>query len=248
MKKSRHLAAIALGTCVGLAGVGQVASARRGSDDDDRARSSSCSSTQSNGSENSTGDVEQSGLINLGQVNLQGLNLSILDNLLCQGDLLNNLTAGILGSARRDGDGGGDRRGGGSDCSSEQDNDSENETGDVVQDSGLIGIGGVALQGDNIGALNNVLCGGDVANGLLAGVLGSAFGGSGGWGGSSDCESSQENDSENETGDVIQGSGLLSLGGVALQGNNIGALNNLLCGSNILNDATAAVLGMAGRF
>lgn len=246
MKKSRHLAAIAVGACVGLAGVGQVASARRGGNDDEPVSRSSCASTQTNGSENSTGDVEQSGLINLGQVNLQGLNLSLIDNLLCQGDILNGLTAGVLGRAVGGDSDDHDGRGG-SACTSTQENDSENETGDVVQD-GLIGVGGVALQGTNLGALNNALCGGDVANGLLAGVLGTALGGDSHDHGFSGCESSQENDSENSTGDAVGLGGLLNVHGIALQGLNIGALNNLLCGGDVLNDATAAVLGLAGRY
>jgi hypothetical protein len=244
MMKSRHLAAIAVGTCVGLAGVGQVASARRGGDSE---AASSCSTSQSNDSENTTGDVEQSGLINVGGIALQGLNLSVIDNLLCHGDLLNNLTGGILGRAfgAESDDDDDDSEGS---CGISQDNGSDNESGDTVQ-GGLINVGGIALQGTNLSALGNVGCGGDLVNGLLAGILGGAFGG--GW--SSDamedsCNVSQENDSENETGDVVGLGGLLNVGGVALQGNNIGALDNLLCGSNILNDVTAAVLGIAGRF
>jgi hypothetical protein len=246
MMKSRHLAAIAVGTCVGLAGVGQVAFASRGNHHDSES-ASSCSSSQSNGSDNETGDVEQSGLINVGGIALQGLNLGILDNLLCHGDLLNSLTAGVLGrafGAEADDD---DDDAEGS-CGMSQENDSENETGDVIQD-GLINVGGIALQGTNLSALNNVLCGGNVANGLLAGILGGAFGGGFDADAADDsCNSSQDIDSENETGVVVGLGGLLNVGGIALQGNNIGALDNLLCGSNILNDVTAAVLGIASRF
>ncbi|MGH8973137.1 MAG: hypothetical protein ACRD0C_08015, partial [Acidimicrobiia bacterium] len=59
----------------------------------------SCSVSQDNGSDNSTGDAAQSGLINVNNIALQGLNLDILGNLLCRGNFLNDLTAGILGTA-----------------------------------------------------------------------------------------------------------------------------------------------------
>lgn len=71
-------------------------------------------------------------------------------------------------------------------------------------------------------------------------------------GGDSDSESSREcsadhsNESENEIGDSDQDGGLLGLiglGSLGLQGTSVGLLDNLLCGSNLLNDLDIAVLG-----
>jgi hypothetical protein len=245
LKKSRHLAVIAVGTCLGLAGVGQVAFANRESRPADV--ETSCAANQDNESDNATGDVEQSGLINLGQINLQGNNLGVLSNLLCGGLFLNDLTAGVLGTVLG---GGASAADGDSEisCSADQSNDSESETGDIEQ-GGLIGIGGIALQGNNIGLLDNTLCGSNFLNGTLASVLGTVLGGEDEDGDREvECSADSENESENSTGEVTGLASLLNLSGLALQGNNIGVGNNALCGAVFGNDITAAVLGLAGRF
>lgn len=130
-----------------------------------------CSVSQENESDNSTGESSQSGLINLNNIGLQGLNLGI-GNLLCQADILNGLTAAVLGTAI----GGDSGDGGDGGCVASQENESQNSTGGSQQ-SGLVNLNNVGLQGLNIG-VDNLLCQADI-NGLAAGVLGTAIGGDG---------------------------------------------------------------------
>lgn len=68
-------------------------------------RDASCSVRQDNGSDNSTGRTVQSGLINLNNIALQGNNLDVAGNLLCQADFLNDITVAVLGTAIGDSDG-----------------------------------------------------------------------------------------------------------------------------------------------
>lgn len=247
MNKPRKLAALALGLSLGLAGFGPAALAQRDEPEEPEAEvAESCSTSQSNDSTNSTGDTSQSGLININNVAVQGLNLDVLGNLLCHGVFLNDVVAGILGFAEGgddDGDGDGDAAG----CSSSQDNGSDNETGDSEQ-NGLINANNVAVQGNNIGVGGNLLCGGNFLNDVVAGVLGFAEGGDGdhsGDGGADGCTTDQSTDSTNETGETIQGGLVANVNNVAVQGNNIDALGNALCDGNFLNGLTAGILGGA---
>ncbi len=152
--------------------------------------------------------------------------------------------------ADRGGEGGGDEertRG----CSADHENDSENEIGDSDQDGGLlglIGLGAVGLNGTSIGLLDNLLCGSSLLNDLDIAILGETD--DDGRGGDREseveCSADHENDSENEIGDSDQDGGLLSLvqlGSVASNGLSLSALNNALCGADVLNDADIAVLG-----
>lgn len=245
MKKSRRLATLAIGLSLGLAGFGPAALAMRDLDDHDHEHeaTSECSTEMSNDSDNSTGDSEQSGLININNIGLQGLNLDLLGNLLCQGVFLNDLVAGVLGSAEG-GDGGGGSEGE-SGCSTSQENESENETGESEQ-SGLVNLNNVVLQGNNLDVLGNLLCGGNFLNGLTAAVLGSAEndGGGDGYETEAECATDQDNDSDNDTGESDQ-DGLVNGNNVGLQGNNLDVLGNALCAGNFLNGLTAAVLGSA---
>lgn len=244
MKKPPALALAALGLTLGLAGFGPPAMATRNHDDSSAANRRSCSTEQDNSSENSTGGSSQSGLININNVGLQGNNLDVLGNLLCQGVFLNDIVAAVLGTAtgaENDGDGDGARRSG---CSTDQDADSENSTGDSEQ-SGLVNLNNVALQGNNLDVLGNALCSGNFLNGLTAAVLGTATAAE-----DSDddgrrrveCTSEQDADSDNDTGESGMG-GLVNLNNVALQGNNIGVLGNGLCGSDFLNGLVVSILG-----
>jgi hypothetical protein len=246
MRNPRKLAVLALGLSLGLAGFGPAAFAHRDRDEPDEPEAEvaeSCTTSQTNDSDNSTGDSSQSGLININNIALQGLNLDVLGNLLCQGVFLNDIVGGVLGFAE-----GGDDDGDGeaADCSTSQDNGSDNSTGDSAQD-GLVNLNNVALQGLNLDVLGNLLCGGNFLNDLTAGVLGTAIGGDDegdGDGGASGCETEQSNDSTNETGDSLQG-GLANVNNVALQGLNLDLLGNALCDGNFLNGLTAGILGTA---
>jgi hypothetical protein len=259
MRNPRKLAVLALGLSLGLAGLGPAAFAQREFDDDEPEEeveaADSCSTSQSNESTNSTGDSSQSGLVNINNIALQGLNLDLLGNLLCQGVFLNDIVGGVLGFAE-----GGDDDGDGeaAECETEQENDSDNSTGGSAQD-GLLNVNNIALQGLNLDVLGNGLCDADFLNDLIAGILGSAIGGDGdgdddgdgdGDDGDDDgddaaeCETEQEDDSDNETGASVMG-GLLNLNNLALQGDNVAVLSNGLCGSIFLNDLLGSVLGLA---
>jgi Leucine-rich repeat (LRR) protein len=246
MNKPRKLAALALGLSLGLAGFGPVALAHRNGEPEPEAEAAeSCSTTQANESSNSTGDSSQSGLINLNNVAVQGNNLDVLGNLLCQGVFANDIVAGVLGFAEggdSDGDGDGDAAG----CTTSQENGSDNSTGDSEQE-GLVNAGNVAVQGNNIGVGGNALCGSSFLNDVVAGILGFAEGGDGDAsdeGGAEGCTTDQSTDSTNETGDTLQG-GLANVNNIAVQGNNIDALGNALCDGNFLNGLTAGILGTA---
>ena len=218
-----------------------------------------CTASQDNSSDNETGDAGQGGLINLNNLAVQGNNIGVGSNLLCGGNFLNDIVAGVLGSAK----GGHGGHGGGVDdgCTTDMDNDSDNETGDTVQ-GGLLGVNNIGVQGNNIDALGNALCSGNFLNDLTAGILGHAeqgddhrrgrdrdhdFGAA--HRGDSDhdasCSSDMDNSSENETGDALMG-GLLNLNNLAVQGNNVGVLSNGLCGAIFLNDVLVSVLGVVG--
>jgi hypothetical protein len=206
-----------------------------------------CTSSMENGSDNSTGDSEQSGLVNGNNVAVQGNNIGVGGNALCGSNFANDVVAGILGSAE-----GGDRdfsdEGGADGCSTEQANDSTSETGESAQAGLLANVNNVAVQGNNIDALGNALCDSNFLNDLTAGILGSAFGDDDddddeGDGDAAACSSDMGNESENSTGDSLLG-GLLNLGNIAAQGNNIGVLGNGLCGSIFLNDVLVSVLGI----
>lgn len=243
MNKPRKLAALALGLSLGLAGFGPAALAQRHEEPAESA--DSCSTSMSNDSTNSTGDSSQSGLININNVAVQGNNLDVLGNLLCQGVFLNDVVAGVLGFAEGGDNGRG--HGGGDGCSSSMDNDSDNSTGDSEQ-NGLVNGNNVAVQGNNIGVGGNALCGSNFANDVVAGILGTAIGGDGDHsrnGGADGCTTEADNDSDNETGDSIQGGTVANVNNVAVQGNNIDVLGNALCDSNFLNGLTAGILGGA---
>ena len=134
-----------------------------------------CSTSQDNASNNSTGDTVQSGLININNIALQGLNLDILGNLLCQADFLNDIVASVLGTAVGDSDRGHDGHG---------DDDHDRFGVQAAQgESGLLGgvLGGDGLVGGVLGG--DGLVGGVLGGGLLSnvlgggGLLGGAFGG-----------------------------------------------------------------------
>src|SRR5688572_24867788 len=60
-----------------------------------------------------------------------------------------------------------------------------------------------------------------------------------------ECSADHRNDSENSIGDSDQEGGLLSLvqiGSIASNGLSLSALNNALCGADVLNDADVAIL------
>jgi hypothetical protein len=254
MRNPRKLAVLALGLSLGLAGLGPAAFAQREFDDDEPEEeveaADSCSTSQSNESTNSTGDSSQSGLVNINNIALQGLNLDLLGNLLCQGVFLNDIVGGVLGFAE-----GGDDDGDGeaAECETEQENTSDNSTGGSAQD-GLVNVNNIALQGLNLDVLGNALCDANFLNDVTAGILGVAIGGDddgddGDDGDDDDaeaaeCATEQENGSTNETGASVMG-GLLNLNNLALQGDNVAVLSNGLCGSIFLNDVLVAVLGLA---
>ncbi len=79
--------------------------------DDGDHEADSCSVRQDNDSDNATGASTQSGLINLNNIALQGNNLDVAGNLLCQADFLNDITVAVLGTAI--GDSGGHHHHGG---------------------------------------------------------------------------------------------------------------------------------------
>ena len=242
MNKPRKLAALALGLSLGLAGFGPAALAQRHEEPAESA--DSCSTSMSNDSTNSTGDSSQSGLININNVAVQGNNLDVLGNLLCQGVFLNDIVGGVLGFAEGGDSGGG--HGGDDGCSSSMDNDSDNSTGDSEQ-NGLVNGNNVAVQGNNIGVGGNALCGSNFLNDVVAGILGTAIGGDGDHDGhgADGCTTEADNDSDNSTGDSIQGGTVANVNNVGVQGNNIDVLGNGLCNSSFLNGLTAGILGGA---
>ncbi len=216
-----------------------------------------CTSSMENESDNSTGDSQQDGLVNANNVAVQGNNIGVGGNALCGSNFLNDVVAGVLGFAE-----GGDRdfsdEGGADGCSTGMENESDNETGDSLQGGLVANVNNIAVQGNNIDALGNALCGSNFLNDLTAGILGTAFGDDDRHGGhhdgfrsserhdddaSASCSSDFENESDNATGDSLLG-GLLNLGNIAAQGNNIGVLGNGLCGSIFLNDVLVSVLGI----
>jgi hypothetical protein len=149
--------------------------------------------------------------------------------------------------ADRGGDGDEERSRG---CSADHENSSENEIGDSDQDGGLlglIGLGSVGLNGTSIGLLDNLLCGSSLLNDLNLAILGEVDDDDEGDRESEvECSANHENSSENSIGDSEQSGGLLSLiqlGSVGSNGLSLGALNNLLCGADVLNDLNVAILG-----
>jgi hypothetical protein len=238
--------------------------AEGGDHDGDGGDAAGCTSSMENESDNSTGDSEQNGLVNANNVAVQGNNIGVGGNALCGSNFLNDVVAGVLGFAQ-----GGDRdfsdEGGADGCSVDMENESDNETGDSLQGGLVANVNNVAVQGNNIDALGNALCGSNFLNDLTAGILGGAFGDDDGHHGhhgdhdghhdgfrsserhdddaSASCSSDMENESDNATGDSLLG-GLLNLGNIAAQGNNIGVLGNGLCGSIFLNDVLVSVLGI----
>lgn len=131
-------------------------------------------------------------------------------------------------------------------CSADVENGSENETGETSL-LGLINLGGIGLLGDGLPLLSNLLCGADLANGLTAGILGAAESEHDDDGDREvECSADMDNDSANDQGETEM-FGLLNIGGIGLLGSGIGLLNNTLCGSSILNDATLGILGAAER-
>lgn len=255
MKKSRRLATLALGLSLGLAGFGPAALAQRDDpdppDEPEVEATSECSTSQSNDSDNSTGTSEQSGLININNVALQGLNLDLLGNLLCQGVFLNDIVADVLGVVVDvdDDDADADADDDGS-CTVEQENGSTNSTGNSDQD-GLININNIALQGLNLDVAGNLLCQADFLNDLGVAVIGDILGDDDtdtdadddAAATDSECSTEQENTSDNDTGTSVMG-GLLNLNNIALQGDNVAVLSNGLCGSIFLNDILVSILGI----
>jgi hypothetical protein len=129
-------------------------------DDDDGciASSSSGDSTQS-----------QSGLINVGNINL-GLN-NLLGNLFCQSNVGNGLAVALIGDAF-----GGDLDG---DDDSDGDCIADDDSGDSEQEQeGLVNVGNLNLGLNNL--LGNAFCQSNVLNGLAVSVIGTAVGGGSG--------------------------------------------------------------------
>jgi hypothetical protein len=211
-----------------------------------------CSTSQENGSENSTGDSEQYGLINANNIALQGTNLDVLGNALCGSNFLNDLTVGVLGGAFG-GDSDASEAGGADGCTTDQGNESVNETGDSLQGGQVLNLNNIALQGNNLDVAGNALCDGNFLNDLTVGILGGALGGGeddgddgdDGDASAAECSTSQDASSENSTGESVMG-GLLNLNNLALQGNNVAVLSNGLCGSIFLNDLLVSILGIVG--
>jgi hypothetical protein len=184
-----------------------------------------CTASSSSG----TTTQSQSGLINVGNLNL-GLN-NLLGNGLCQSNVGNGLGLGILGTALGglvDDDDSGD-----GDCTA------SSVSGDTDQDqSGLINVGNLNLGLNNL--LGNGLCGSNVLNGVAAAVLGGAVGGDLVDGaGDGDCLAS----SVSGDTDQVQEDGLLNVGNLNLGLNNL--LGNTLCQSDVLNGLAVSVLGTA---
>ncbi|MGH8999584.1 MAG: hypothetical protein ACRDY7_09355 [Acidimicrobiia bacterium] len=216
---------------------------RDNGNDDDFERS--CSISQDNESSIETGDHEGGGLLGINNLIVGLDNLSLIDNLLCGSNVLNDLNIAVLGSVDDDDD---DDDDGDSEveCSVEQDNESEIETGDSEM-GGLISLNNVGVNANNVSALDNALCGSNVANDANVAVLGSVDDDDDDDGrGDSDVECSieQDNDSEIETGDAGL-FGLIGLNNVVAGINNLGLLGNVGCGANILNGLDVAILGRA---
>jgi hypothetical protein len=114
-----------------------------------------------NSSENTTG--RQTGLVNIGNVSVDNLG----SNGLCQANVLDGLTLGVLGNAS-----GGSGNSGEAAQGCDSDNSSDTETGNQ---SGLVNVGNVSAS--NLGS--NLLCQANIANNLTASVLGTAVGGGG---------------------------------------------------------------------
>ena len=131
-------------------------------DDRDKRRNRECVVTDR--SHNETG--KQSGLVNVGTINLGNL----AGNLLCDGDILNGLTAAVLGKAIGGGDDHSDGRDRGDDCVATD--GSKNQTGGQ---GGLVNVG--TINAGNAAA--NALCQADILNDATAAVLGTAIGGDG---------------------------------------------------------------------
>jgi hypothetical protein len=267
MKKSRRFAALALGLSLGLAGFGPAALAQRDHHDhphhdhpdqpdepdqpEPEVEAASCSTSMENSSDNSTGTSQQSGLINVNNIALQGLNLDLLGNLLCQGVFLNDVVGSVLGVVGLGGGDDNDAPAGDGSCNTAMDNSSTNGTGNSAQD-GLINVNNIALQGINLDVLGNALCQADFLNDLNVAILGTILHPDGNddvaaAGGDSDddgsCNTSMSNDSDNDTGTSVMG-GLLNINNIALQGLNVPVLSNGLCGSIFLNDLLVSVLGI----
>ncbi len=259
MKKSRRFATLALGLSLGLAGFGPAALAMRDTDEPDEPdeppvvvveSANTCSTEMENSSDNSTGSSQQSGLINVNNIALQGLNIDLLGNLLCQGVFLNDVVGSVLGVVGLGGDDNDAPAGDGS-CNTVMDNSSTNSTGNSAQD-GLINVNNVALQGINLDVLGNALCQADFLNDLNVAVLSSILhldgddddaAASGDSDDDGSCNTSMSNDSDNSTGNSVMG-GLLNINNIALQGLNVPVLSNGLCGSIFLNDLLVSVLGI----
>jgi hypothetical protein len=251
MKKPHKVAALALGLSLGLAGLGPAALAQRDFEEPDEPEieaAGECSVEQTNDSDNSTGNSTQAGLINVNNVALQGLNVDLLGNLLCQGVFANDIVAGVLAIVGiEDGDGDPDAADAEPECSVEQTNDSTNSTGTNEQ-AGLINVNNLVLQGINLDILGNGLCGSNFLNDLTVGILGSGYVGDGDDADdaavSAECSTEQDNTSDNETGTSVVTGGLLNLNNIALQGDNVAVLSNGLCGSIFLNDILVSILGL----
>jgi Leucine-rich repeat (LRR) protein len=217
-----------------------------GGDDNGGGDAAGCTTSQVNGSDNSTGDSEQGGLVNANNAAVQGNNIGVGGNLACGSNFANDVVAGILGFAEG-GDGDASDGGGADGCTTDQSTDSTNETGESLQGGMLANVNNIAVQGNNIDALGNALCGADFLNGLTAGILGGAVqgddGGDDDGDASAECTTDMGNGSENSTGDSLLG-GLLNLNNLAVQGNNVEVLGNGLCGSIFLNDVLVSVLGL----
>ena len=193
-----------------------------GGDDEDGddciASSSSGDSTQS-----------QSGLINVGNINL-GLN-NLLGNLLCQSNVGNGLGIAVIGDALG-GFVGDDDSGDGTCLAEDISGDSEQEQ------EGLVNVGNLNLGLNNLAG--NALCQSNVLNGGAVSVLGTAVGGDlfGDDDSDGDCiASSESGNSEQEQ------EGAINVGNINVGGNNL--LGNALCQSDVLNGLAVSVLGTA---
>jgi hypothetical protein len=187
-------------------------------DDDDAdcsAESESGDSTQS-----------QSGLVNVGNINL-GLN-NLLGNAFCQS--LNGLAVAVIGDALG-GHVGDDDSGDASCLADDVSGDSEQEQ------EGLINVGNINVGGNNL--LGNAFC--QSLNGPAVAVIGDAvagdlFDGDGDEDGDGDCiASSDAGDSEQEQ------DGGVNVGNINVGGNNL--LGNAFCQS--LNGLAVSVIGTA---
>jgi hypothetical protein len=112
----------------------------------------------------------------------------------------------------------------------------ESESGDSEADQeGLVNVGNVNLNLGNLGA--NALCQSSLLNSLTASVLGFATGGDSAGGGSAEGCSVE---SESGDSDADQ-DGLVNVGNVNVNAGNLAS--NLLCQSDVLDNAVVSVLG-----